>query len=148
MPKNNWAGIFMLRGFFMAKKVLLVEDHDHCREAFARFIKHLGYEVVEAATGSEAVHLASTEHPDLIVTDLDMPGMAGDEATAHIKANPTTRDIPVIINTGWVVGDRRRHILELGAAEILHKPFSLNTMQDLLHKYLRGYSETAGTEAA
>src|SRR5919108_1453316 len=129
----------------MAKKVLLVEDYDHCRGAFARFIKSLGYEVVEAATGFEAVHLASTEHPDLIVTDLELPGMTGEEAAAHMKANPATRDIPVIINTGWVLGDRRRHILELGAAEILHKPFSVYTVQDLLHKYLGGSSKTAGS---
>jgi CheY-like chemotaxis protein len=103
---------------------------------------------VEAATGLEAVHLASTEHPNLIVIDLDLPAMTGDEATAHIKANPPTRDIPVIISTGCVVGERRRHILELGAAGILQKPFSVSTMQDLLHKYLRITGKVAGTEAA
>src|SRR5262249_56781205 len=61
----------------------------------------LGYEVVEAATGPEAIEKAESLHPNLIMMDLRLPGMNGDEATAHLKKNLSTRNIPVLISTAW-----------------------------------------------
>jgi CheY-like chemotaxis protein len=60
----------------MAKKILVVEDNDDCRELLARFLKSVGYEVVEAATGLQGVHLACRARPDLILMDLSLPTLA------------------------------------------------------------------------
>ncbi len=120
----------------MAKKILLVEDNDDCRELLAQFIKGVGYEAVEAVTGLQGVHLAYRVRPDLILMDLGLPTLTGDEAIVRIKANQATRDIPVVINTAWVIGDRCKRALEAGAAEVLHKPIDFSELQRVLKKYL------------
>jgi two-component system, cell cycle response regulator DivK len=119
-----------------AKKILLVEDNNDVRELLALFMKRLGYKVFEAATGSEAIELAATVHPDLIMMDIRMPGMHGDDATACLKANPSTRDIPVLVVTAYGAGIDTRRALAAGAAEILHKPLDLTTLPNVLHRYL------------
>ena len=118
------------------KKILLVEDHDECRQLLTKLIASLGYEVIQAATGVEALEQAAESHPDLIMMDLRLPQMNGDEATARLKMNPFTRDIPVIINTAWLVGDRADQLLDLGAAEVLYKPFDFQKLSEILHRYL------------
>jgi two-component system cell cycle response regulator DivK len=119
-----------------AKKILLVEDNDEIRELLALFIKHLGYKVFAAARGLEAIHRACVVHPDLIMMDIRMPGMHGDDATARLKANPSTRDIPVLVVTAYAAGIDTRRALAAGAAEILHKPLDLTALPNVLHRYL------------
>jgi two-component system cell cycle response regulator DivK len=123
-----------------AKKILIVDENNACRESLGVSIKGLGYEVLEAATGPEAVDMASSMHPDLIMMDLRLPGMNGDEATARLKRNLSTRNIPVIISTAWTtacnVGDRVDRALEAGAEEILYKPFQIPMLRNVLRTYL------------
>ena len=123
-----------------AKKILIVDNNDSCRESLGAFIKGLGYEVFEAATGLEAIDRASSIHPNLIMMDLSLPGMNGDEATARLKRNASTRHIPVVINTSWTttcnVEDRANRALDAGAEEILYKPFHLPMLRDVLRTYL------------
>jgi len=119
-----------------AKKILLVEDNNDIRKLLALFIKRLGYEVFEAATGLEAIYLASMVRPDLIMMDLRVPEIDGTEATACLKDNPSTRDIPVLITTAHVAGIDTRRALAAGAAEILHKPIDIKTLGNVLRRYL------------
>jgi CheY-like chemotaxis protein len=119
-----------------AKKILLVEDNNDVRELLALFMKRLGYQVFEAATGVEAIDLAATVQPDLIMMDIRMPEMNGAEATTSLKANPSTRDIPVLVVTAYAAGIDTRRALAAGAAEILHKPLDLTTLPNVLHRYL------------
>jgi CheY-like chemotaxis protein len=120
------------------KKILLVEDNSDIRELLALLIKRLGYKLFEAATGLEAIDRASAVQPDLIMMDLRLPEMNGDEATARLKANPSTRDIPVLITTAYVAGINTRRALDAGAAEILYKPIDLTTLHNVLRRYLSG----------
>ena len=123
-----------------AKKILIVDNNDPWRDTLGAFIKGLGHEVLEANTGLQAIDRASSLHPDLIMMDLSLPEMNGDEATARLKRNVSTRNIPVVINTAWSmscnVGDRADRALDAGAEEILHKPFHLTTLGDVLRTYL------------
>jgi CheY-like chemotaxis protein len=119
-----------------AKKILLVEDNKALRELLALFMKHLGYKVFEAATGLEAIDLASTMQPNLIMMDLRLPEMNGAEATARLKANPSTRDIPLLVITGYAAGIDTRRALDAGAAEILHKPIDVTRLSNVLRQYL------------
>jgi CheY-like chemotaxis protein len=123
----------------MTKKILIVDENDTCRESPEASLKSLGYEVFEAATGQEAIDKASSLHPDLIMMDLRLPGMSGDEATARLKRNLATRNIPVVISTAWTtacnVGERANRALDAGAAEILYKPFHLTMLRDVLRTY-------------
>jgi two-component system, cell cycle response regulator DivK len=122
-----------------AGKVLIVDDDDAGRQLLGALIKHLGYEVFEAASGPEAIDRASSAHPDLIMMRLCLPGLNGDEATKRLKANASTRKIPVVINASWAsdgnVGDRVDRALEAGAEEILYKPFHLPMLCDVLRTY-------------
>jgi CheY-like chemotaxis protein len=123
-----------------AKKLLIVDSNDAFRESLRAFIKGLGHEVFEAATGLEAIDKASSVHPDLIMMDVRLPGLNGDEVTAQLKRNMSTRNIPVVINTSWTtdcnVEERVDRGLNAGAAEVLYKPFQLAVLRDVLRNHL------------
>jgi two-component system, cell cycle response regulator DivK len=144
-PGTSYASAFrMAKG---AKKILLVEDNENFRELLCLFIRRLGYQVFEAATGLEAIDRASAVHPDLIMMDISLPKMTGDEATACLKANPATREIPVIINTAFAFGPYTKRALDSGAAEVLHKPFQLTMLHELLSRYLPADDQRTTTVA-
>ncbi|MBM2804650.1 MAG: response regulator receiver protein [Deltaproteobacteria bacterium] len=122
------------------KKILIVDSNDAFRASLGAFIKGLGHEVFEGATGPEAIDKASSIHPDLIMMDVRLPGMNGDDVTARLKSNRATRNIPVVINTGWTtacnVEERVNRALIAGAAEILYKPLQFPMLRDVLRTYL------------
>ena len=124
----------------MAKKILIVDSNDAFRESLRAFVQDMGHEVFEAATGQEAIDKACSIHPDLIMMDVRLPGMNGDEVTARLKRNMSTRNIPVIINAAWTmacnVEERIHRALNAGAAEILYKPFQFPMLRDVLRTYL------------
>jgi CheY-like chemotaxis protein len=120
-------------------KVLIVEDNAEVRELMGLFLRRAGYDVAEAITGLAAIEQARTMHPDVIIMDLGLPEMMGDEATAHLKADPSTKDIPVIVNTAFSMGASIvARAIAAGAAEILHKPTTFKTLQETLCRYLTG----------
>ena len=94
-----------------AKKILIVEDGEDWRAILALLIKRLGYETLEATTGLEAISQATTGYPDLILMDLGLPEMSGDEAMAGLKMHPSTRDIPVVVQTAYCTGNMTLSLL-------------------------------------
>ena len=118
------------------KKVLIVEDNSDWRLLLSMVIQRAGYDVISAITGNEGVTLATLNHPDLILLDLGLPGMSGDAATAQIKQNPATRNIPVVIQTAFAPGTNVNRAIQAGAVEVLHKPISIAEIQRVLDKYL------------
>ena len=123
-----------------AKKILIVDSDDAFRGSLQAFLKGLGHEVFEAATGPDAIDKASSTHPHLILMEVHLPGMNGDEVTKHLKTNMSTRNIPVVINSGWTtacnVEERISRALIAGAAEVLYKPFQFPMLRDVLRTYL------------
>jgi CheY-like chemotaxis protein len=116
--------------------ILIVKDNDDCRKLLALLINRLGYETIEAPSGVEAINRASSMHPALILMDLYMPEMTGAETTEILKANPSTRDIPVIICIDLIERVHISRALDAGAADILYKPITVPTLRELLGKYL------------
>jgi CheY-like chemotaxis protein len=80
--------------------------------------------------------------------DIGLPGMSGNEATACLKTDPATRNIPVVVQTAWNDGIHTNRALEAGAAEILHKPMDVKVLLDVLRKYLSAGNETTRDAAA
>ena len=118
------------------KKILIVEDNNDARNLLAKFINRFGYDAIEADSGREAIGKAFEIHPDLILMDIYLPDMTGDEITARLKANPAIRDIPVIITTALLNRTGRYRALHAGAAEILEKPFCIPTLLEVLNRHL------------
>jgi CheY-like chemotaxis protein len=106
-------------------KLLLVEDNEMNRDMLARRLRRCGFEVSEAIDGRQALQVTLTERPDLILMDLNLPGMDGWEATRWLRAEETTQHIPVIALTAHaMIGDRER-ALEAGCDEYETKPVDL-----------------------
>jgi CheY-like chemotaxis protein len=118
------------------KKILVVEDNDDQRELLVQILNYFGYDAIEAGSGIAAITQASEAHPDIILMDVYLPGMTGDEITARLKANPATRDIPVVFTTAFLVQVLKNRAPFAGATEILQKPFSLTTLRKILDRYL------------
>lgn len=122
------------------KKILIADGNKSFRESLKTFIQTLGHEVFEAKTGPEALDSVSSVHPDLVIMDVQLPGMHGDEVTARIKRSMATRNIPVIINSGWTtacnVEERIHRALTAGAEEILYRPLQFPILRDVLRSYL------------
>ena len=119
------------------KRILIVEDNSDARELMVLFLRRAGYEIAEAATGLAALEQAQGTRPDLIIMDLGLPGITGDEATARLKADPSTRDIPVIVNTAFHQGSSLvDRAIAVGAAEIIHKPTNLKALKEVVCRYL------------
>lgn len=103
-------------------KILLVEDNEMNRDMLSRRLERKGYTVSIAVDGLQAVARAAADRPDLILMDLSLPEIDGWEATRRIKANPTTRCIPVIALTAHaMVGDREK-ALQAGCDDFDTKP--------------------------
>src|SRR5262245_11021499 len=105
--------------------ILLVEDNHLNREMFSRRLERKGFRVLGAGDGREAIARAQNDRPDLILMDLSLPVMDGWEATRRLKANQTTKAIPVIALTAHaMVGDREK-ALQAGCDGYETKPVDL-----------------------
>jgi DNA-binding response OmpR family regulator len=116
------------------KTVLIVEDNEDLRQLLAIIIQSSGYEPVIAITGQEAVEKALAVRPDLILMDIGLPKLDGVEATRQIKADHSTKDIPVVILTALPT-TRGVEGIKAGAAKILQKPASVTAIKDILTEY-------------
>jgi CheY-like chemotaxis protein len=131
------------------KRILVVEDNADSRNLLALVLGRSGYEIAEAATGLDAIAQVRAVHPDLIFMDLGLPGMTGDEATAHLKADESTRHIPVIVNTAFHRDSVQvERAIAAGAAQILHKPTPLKVFQEVAHRYLSAGSVLTDASAS
>ena len=108
----------------MKKRVLLAEDHPGTIEVMQMELEVLGYDVTVAQDGQEAVQKATAEPPDLIVMDILMPKMNGFQATARIRQNPRTKDIPILAATALARPGDREKCLESGCDGYIAKPFT------------------------
>ena len=112
----------------MAKKnILLVEDNEVNRRLAGFLLRSHGYDVREAASASAAFEMLETDRPDLIVMDIQLPGMDGLEITKKLKEQPATADIPVIAVTSYAMKGDREKALAAGCAGYVTKPIDKDT---------------------
>jgi CheY-like chemotaxis protein len=124
------------------KKVLIIEDHGDMRELLGWQIELMGFLPVAAKRGAEGVEKALSEKPELIIMDIMMPGMDGWEATRQIRANPETKDIPILAATALFRDGDLKHCLEAGCNGYIIKPFTFQELQGKVRELIPSASTT------
>ena len=118
-------------------KILLVEDNEMNRDMLSRRLIRKGYEIVCAEDGGTGVEMATSESPDLILMDMSLPVLDGWEATRRIKADPTTKSVPVIALTAHAMDGDEQNALAAGCDDYDTKPVDLKRLlgkiEALLH---------------
>ena len=119
-------------------RVLLVEDNEMNRDMLSRRLSRKGFEVVMAVDGAEALEMALSHSPDLILMDMNLPVIDGWEATSRLKADPLTASIPVIGLTAYAMEGDRQKCLAAGCDDYDTKPIELprllnKMIEQLLH---------------
>jgi len=121
-------------------RVLVVDDEEQIRRALLLNLRARGYEVIEAATGESGVQLAASEHPDLVLLDLGLPGMSGLDVITALRG---WTQVPIIVLT--VREDERAKVtaLDSGADDYITKPFGMDELLARLRAALRRSSPVA-----
>jgi putative two-component system response regulator len=117
--------------------ILVADDEPPARQLLRRILEPAGYRVYEAATGREALHLAESERPDLLMLDIAMPDVDGVELCRTIKGDPDTHLTPVIHITGSPNRDQRLRAIAAGSDEFLGKPFDIEELLIRVRSLLR-----------
>ena len=116
--------------------MLVIDDEPDVRFLLRVNLEADGFAVAEASSG-EALSVAWLDRPDVVILDLMMPGMDGWEMLAHLKADPFTQDIPVIIVSARTGFDDRQQVLEKGAAAFVSKPFDPRSVGEQVRALLK-----------
>ena len=128
----------------MKKRVLVVEDHEENRRILRLLLASASIDMIEAVTGEERMALAEREHPDLILMDIQLPGLDGYEATRRIKANHAVRHIPIIVVTSYALSGDDVKAFEAGCDAYVTKPF---VPRELLAKVREFLAKQPGASA-
>lgn len=119
-------------------KILLVEDNEMNRDMLSRRLSKKGFEVLLAVNGEEAVNLARSERPDLVIMDMSLPVMDGWEATRRIRADQDIGGMPVVgLSAHAMAGDREKG-LEAGCNDYDTKPVDFQRLLDKISALLPG----------
>lgn len=123
-------------------RVLVVDDNPDNRQLLKDIVVSIGHTPIPAHDGEETLRLAQESPPDLIVLDVNMPGMNGFEVLSHLKTSPSTRDIPVLMLTALNAAEHRVQGLENGADDYLTKPYNPRELMERIKTRLRQKEQT------
>jgi DNA-binding response OmpR family regulator len=119
-----------------SERVLIVDDEKLILISTRIVLESVGYKIITAASGEEALASAGAEKPDLILLDIMMPGIDGWETLSRLKENPDTKAIPVIIFTAREHSRGRQLAREMGAADYFQKPFEPDELISIVREHV------------
>lgn len=120
----------------MSLKILVVEDNTDTRLLLHQYFNNAGYLVPTAVDGEEGIYMAKSEHPDLIIADIAMPNMDGRDMIKHIRSEPETAEIPIIVFTA-VRNLSVEEALETGADKVFFKPYDFDDLRQEVRQILK-----------
>jgi CheY-like chemotaxis protein len=130
------------------RKLLYVEDNeDNLYMLQLRFDVLGGYEVLSARDGAAGIAMAASQRPDLILMDLDLPGIDGWEATRRLKADPATRDIPIIALSSHAMAGDREKALAAGCDDFDTKPVEFDRLLAKIKQVLASQASKSGSKS-
>lgn len=118
------------------KRILVIEDNETNIYLIGFILKKNGYEVIEARSGEEGVEQAIKEKPDLILMDIQLPGIDGLETTKRIRKLEADRKTPIIALTSYAMTGDREKSLAAGCTGYIEKPINPDTFMGEIEKYL------------
>ncbi len=114
--------------------ILIVDDTDTNRKLCSAILEQSGYQTREATNGREGLQAVTVERPELILLDVQMPVMNGVETLKRLKADPATRDIPIVALTAFAMkGDRERFLAE-GFSDYVAKPIDIDRFLEVVRR--------------
>lgn len=119
------------------KNVMVVEDNEKNRKLMRVVLKAKGYNIIEAATGEEALNLLKNQKPDIILMDIQLPGIDGLTLIKQIKASVITKDIPIIAVTAYAMKGDEQKILDTGCNAYISKPINTQELPLIVEKYIK-----------
>jgi len=120
----------------MAQTILIVEDNELNMKLFRDLLEAQGYDIVQTRDGMQALDLARSERPDLIVMDIQLPQVSGLEVTKWIKADDDLKHIPVVAVTAFAMKGDEEKIREGGCEAYVAKPISVTDFLSTIRKFL------------
>ena len=120
----------------LARTIMVVEDYDDTRLLLKKGLEGLGYSVLEASNGQEAVDIAGREHLDLILMDLDLPILDGIVATQRIRQQ-TEKHVPIVAVTAYPMSYTHVKAFAEGCDEYMAKPIDMTELARLVDRYLK-----------
>jgi two-component system, cell cycle response regulator DivK len=120
----------------MTKRILVVEDQEDNRQIIRDLLSATDYEIVEAESGEQALEAVAQQRPDLILMDIQLPGIDGYEATRRIKADPVLRSIPIFAVTSYALSGAEQKARAAGCDEYVPKPYSPRQLLAKIRQYL------------
>jgi len=120
----------------MSKRILVIEGQEDNRQIVRDLLAASGYELIEATTGEEGLEAAARERPDLILMDIQLPGIDGYEVTRRIKADPKLRQIPIIAVTSYALSGDDKKAFAAGCDGYVTKPYSPRLLLAKIREYL------------
>ncbi len=120
-----------------ARTIMVVEDYDDTRTLLRHGLEGLGYSVLEASNGQEAVDIAAREFPDLILMDLDLPILDGIAATQRIRQQPENENVPIVAVTAYPMSYTHVKAFAKGCNEYMPKPIDMAELADVVNRYLK-----------
>jgi len=121
----------------MGKKVLIIDDEKLIIRMTAYVLESSGYQVISAMDGESGYRTAVEEQPDIVLLDINMPGLDGWGTLELIKKDEKTRDIPVIIFTAKEMPKARKIAVEKGASDYITKPFEIDDLLEKVNNLLK-----------
>jgi len=128
-------------------RILLVEDNEMNRDMLSRRLERKGYEVELAVDGRQGVDKAKTLEYDLVLMDMSLPEIDGWEATRELRADPATKELPIIALTAHAMSGDRERALEAGCDDYDTKPIELNRLLGKMEALLGRQSGAEGAGA-
>jgi two-component system, cell cycle response regulator DivK len=114
--------------------ILIVEDNEKNLKLVRDVLQVKGYQTLEAGTGEDGLKIARERKPDLILMDIQLPGMSGVEALKALRAAPETAAIPVVAITASVMQQDRKMVMSAGFDGFIDKPFNLRSLLDTVQQ--------------
>jgi two-component system cell cycle response regulator DivK len=135
-PARQWSAGWN-QVVLMQKSILIVEDNELNMKLFNDLLEAHGYKTIKTRSGVEAVALARQHRPDLILMDIQLPGISGLEVTQKMKNDSDLRHIPVIAITAFAMKGDEEKILQGGCEAYLSKPISIVKFLETVRNYLK-----------